>query len=61
MFKVEKKIYINKTFRIEEKLLRQLEQVAAEEKISLNSLVVQCCQYALNDMNSDSISPKSLN
>ncbi|MBR1854891.1 MAG: toxin-antitoxin system HicB family antitoxin [Lachnospiraceae bacterium] len=51
MFKVEKKNYINKTFRIEENLLRRLEQVAAEEKISVNALVVQCCQYALDDMN----------
>lgn len=58
MFKVEKKNYINKTFRIEENLLRQLEQVAAAEKISLNALVVQCCQYALNDMNTNGIQPK---
>ncbi|MBP3205479.1 MAG: toxin-antitoxin system HicB family antitoxin [Lachnospiraceae bacterium] len=57
MFKVEKKNYINKTFRIEENLLKRLERVAAEENISVNALVVQCCQYALDDMNNDSTSP----
>lgn len=52
MFKVEKKHYINKTFRIEETLLRKLEQIAATENVSTNALVVQCCKYALDHMNS---------
>ena len=50
MFRVEKPEYINKTFRIEKKLVERLERVAQREDISLNALVVQCCEYALNDM-----------
>ncbi|MBR1703720.1 MAG: toxin-antitoxin system HicB family antitoxin [Lachnospiraceae bacterium] len=57
MFKVEKKHYINKTFRIEEELLKRLELVAAQENISVNALVVQCCQYALDDMGSNEKKP----
>lgn len=49
MFKVEKVRYVNKTFRIEESLLKRLEKVATEENISMNSLVVQCCKYALDN------------
>lgn len=50
MFKVEKPEYINKTFRIDRELLTRLETVAQRENISINALVVQCCNYALNDM-----------
>lgn len=50
MFKVEKPSYTNKTFRIDDELLKRLEEVASQENISLNSLVVQCCKYALDNM-----------
>lgn len=50
MFKVEKTNYTNKTFRIEDELLKRLEEVASQENISVNSLVVQCCKYALDHM-----------
>ena len=53
MFKIEKKHFVNKTFRIEESLLSRLEQTAAAENISVNALVVQCCQYALDHMEPD--------
>ncbi len=52
MFKVEKPEYVNKTFRIDKKLLEKLEAIAQKENISVNALVVQCCEYAINDMNS---------
>ena len=52
MFKVEKPEYVNKTFRIDKKLLERLEAIAQKENISVNALVVQCCEYAINDMNS---------
>ncbi len=59
MFKVEKPEYINKTFRIDRELLTRLETVAQRENISINALVVQCCNYALNDMgeNSETATP----
>lgn len=50
-FTVEKTRYINKTFRIDENLLKRLEKVATEENISINSLVVQCCKFALDRRN----------
>lgn len=53
MFKVEKTSYTNKTFRIEDELLKRLEKVASQENISVNSLVVQCCKYALDNMETE--------
>lgn len=50
MFKIEKPVFVNKTFRIEKKLIERLEQVAQKEDISVNALVVQCCNYALDNM-----------
>ena len=44
MFKIEKVETINKTFRI------PVELVAQEQEVSMNSLVVQCCEYALNNL-----------
>ncbi len=53
MFKVQKKEYVNKTFRIEKDLLDKLCKIAQQENISVNELVVQCCNYAINDMKLD--------
>ncbi len=50
MFKVEKPEYVNKTFRMDRTLLTDLETVAQRENISINALVVQCCHYALSNM-----------
>ncbi len=54
MFRVEKTEYVNKTFRIDKKLLDRLAQVAQREDISVNALVVQCCEYALKSLESTS-------
>ncbi len=55
MFKIQQNEQtVNKTFRLPVKLIEELTQVAAEEKISVNNLVRQCCEYALNNMNADS-------
>lgn len=50
MFKIEKTETINKTFRIPVNLVQKLQQVAQEQGISMNNLVVQCCEYALNNL-----------
>ena len=39
-----------KTFRLPTEMIEQLEIVAAENKISLNQLVVQCLNYALENL-----------
>lgn len=52
MFEIDKNETINKTFRIPVSLAQKLQKIAQEQGISMNSLVVQCCEYALNNMKS---------
>jgi predicted HicB family RNase H-like nuclease len=40
----------NKTFRFPVELLEQLERIAQKNKISVNSLVMQMSEYALENM-----------
>ena len=53
MFKIEKPEMINKTFRLPQKLIQELQVVAQNNKVSLNNLVQQCCEYALKHLNRD--------
>lgn len=50
MFEIDKNETINKTFRIPIELSKKLQKIAQEQGISMNNLVVQCCEYALNNM-----------
>ena len=50
MFKVKKEEFTNKTFRMPNDLIEQLHSVAQEQSVSLNQLVIQCCQYALDNL-----------
>lgn len=50
MFKVKKEEFTNKTFRMPNDLVEQLQNVAQEQGVSLNQLVIQCCQYALDNL-----------
>ncbi len=50
MFKVTKPEHINKTFRMPVELVSELEKLAQEKEVSLNQLVIQCCQYALRHL-----------
>ena len=50
MFRVEKPEYVNKTFRMPLALVQDLERIAQEEQVSMNQLVIQCCNYALDHM-----------
>ena len=50
MFQIKKIEYTNKTFRIPSELVKAMETIAQEQNISLNNLVVQCCEYALSNM-----------
>lgn len=47
-FKIKKTEYVNKTFRIIKDLNERLSQIAQKEDISMNELVVQCCEFALS-------------
>lgn len=53
MFKVEKDEMVNKTFRLPLKLVEKLYAVAQNQGVSLNNLVRQCCEYALNNLDTD--------
>ena len=54
MFKIQQNEQtVNKTFRLPVKLMEELTRVAAEEKISVNNLVRQCCEYALKNMKTE--------
>lgn len=53
MFKVEKPEMINKTFRLPLKLVQELQSVAQNKNVSLNNLIVQCCEYALKNLDKD--------
>ncbi|MBQ9106251.1 MAG: hypothetical protein IJY56_00005 [Clostridia bacterium] len=53
MFKVDnelKNATVSRTVRFTEPLFEKLNEVAAENGISFNLLVLQCCKYALEDM-----------
>ncbi len=54
MFEIKKEEYVNKTFRMPVELVKDLETLAQQEKISLNNLVMQCCRYALDNLNKPS-------
>ena len=57
MFEVKKPEHINKTFRMPTDLVRKLEILAQEKHVSLNNLVVQCCEYALENISAGDSSP----
>ena len=48
--RIEKTETLNKTFRMPAELVSRLQEVAQEQDISMNNLVVQCCEYALNNL-----------
>ncbi len=56
MLKVNKEFKsanISRTVRFTEPLFEQLNKTAAENNISFNLLVLQCCKYALDNMDDE--------
>lgn len=58
MFKIEKQEMINKTFRLPLSLIKKMQTIAQNKGVSLNNLVLQCCEYALNNLEEDTKSEK---
>lgn len=54
MFRVEKQEMTNKTFRLPVDLVERLSKIVQNKGVSLNSLVKQCCEYALDNLDSES-------
>ncbi len=50
MFKIEKPKMINKTFRLPLELVQKLQTIAQNKGVSLNNLIIQCCEYALKNL-----------
>lgn len=50
MFEIKKVQSFNKTIRMPEDLIAELENLANKNDISFNQLVVQCCEYALENL-----------
>ena len=50
MFDVKNPEMANKTFRLPVELIKRLETVAQQNGVSMNNLVVQCCEYALDNL-----------
>ena len=50
MFYVKRGEHVNKTFRMPEELVEKLQILAQAKNVSLNNLVVQCCEYALENL-----------
>ncbi len=53
MFKIQKTEMINKTFRLPLKLVKEMQVIAQNKGISLNNLVQQCCEYALENLDKE--------
>lgn len=60
MFKIQKgyNAHVTKSFRLPEELVEKLDKLAFENNISLNQLVIQCLNYALDDMEDTEPKPK---
>ena len=52
MFKIQKGYSYSesKTFRLPIELIERLETLAAQNKLSLNQLVIQCLNYAIDNL-----------
>ena len=50
MFEIKKPTSSNKTIRMPDTLIEQMEKLAAKHDISFNQLVIQCCEYAIEHL-----------
>ena len=53
MLRIERDEYVNRTFRINKKLVDRMEKVCDAKNISLNQLMVICVEYALDNLEED--------
>lgn len=50
LFEIKKPSASNKTVRMPDSLIDKLEKLAAKNDISFNQLVIQCCEYAIENL-----------
>lgn len=56
-FQVKKEDHQNKTFRFPKSLIAKMDKVCDAKLISMNKLVIQCIQYALDHLDEDESKP----
>ena len=49
-FEIKKTEYVNRTYRIPKEVADRLSLIAQQEDISVNELVVQSCEFALDNL-----------
>ncbi|MBR4172998.1 MAG: hypothetical protein IKR46_01340 [Clostridia bacterium] len=49
-FKIKKPTSSNRTIRMPDTLIEKITQLASEQDVSFNQVVVQCCEYAIANM-----------
>lgn len=61
MFKLKKeyKEYESKTLRLPSELISRLQKEATENNLSFNKAVIQCIEFALENMHPESEQPES--
>ena len=52
-FIVKKTTYTNRTIRLPDYLIEKISKLAGEKDVSFNQVVVQCCEYALENLPKD--------
>lgn len=50
IFKIKKPQSSNKTIRMPDELIERFQKLATSYDVSFNQLVVQCCEFALENM-----------
>ncbi len=50
LFEIKKTSSSNKTIRMPDSMIEKLERLAAKNDISFNQLVIQCCEYAIENL-----------
>lgn len=56
-FKIKKVTSSNKTVRLPDDLIEQMEKIAYVHDISFNQLVVQCCTYSMEQLEEEKTEP----
>jgi len=58
MFKINSPEKVNRTIRISKSFAEELHEIAQRKNITFSDLVVQCCEYALENLESNETSPE---
>ena len=49
-FIIKKPTSSNRTIRMPDTLIEQISKIASEQDISFNQVVIQCCEFALENL-----------